>query len=274
MLLIDAYNVLWLGSASEPHGPDLTPSGLLRVVAHSRFRRRAIRLVCDGLPARGEGQPSPAFGDSAILVRVGPGEVVYSGRSGSADDVIERIIDEHASPRGLLVVSSDRRVKRAARRRGARTIASEVFLAQVLSDRTRTPLPALPAFIEEIPLGAHAIDLWRREFGLAPEIDREVVAGLSPAPIDTPERMRPAGDRQAEARTPPRNRSRSIDSRATPGKESSGQAPTQRRRDDPVLRDLMQEWGLTMDLDDLDTGRWLDRRMSSRDGPPTEDHAP
>ncbi len=259
MLLIDAYNVLWLGNASEPHGPDLSVSGLLRLIAHSRYRRRASRLICDGHPAAGEGVPSPVFGIGATLLRLGPGEIVYSGHAGSADDVIERIIDTHSVPRELLVVSSDRRVKRAAGRRRARTMASEVFLAQILSDRTRAPIPSLPAFVQEIPLGAHAIDLWRREFGLPPESDRALIAGLSASVLEKGP-VEEAFPGPASAAPRPIRRAPAPREPASPGPP-----PPSRLRDDPLLRDLMQEWGLAIDLDDLDTGRWLDDRTRTHD---------
>lgn len=268
MLLIDAYNVLWLGNASEPHGPDLSVSGLLRIVAHSRYRKWAIRLVCDGHPPRGEGIPSPTFGENAFILRLGPGEIVYAGHSGSADDVIERIIAGHASARALLVVSSDRRVKRAAGRRRARTIASEVFLAQVLNDRTRAPMPPLPAFVEEIPLGAHAIDLWRREFGLPPESDRALVEGLAPPPLNVASLNTVSMPRQstrAHESTAHVPRASKPTERASPPQLSpTPHSQTKRLKDDPLLRDLIQEWGLTIDLDDLDTGRWLERDPGSR----------
>lgn len=251
MLLIDAYNVLWLGNATEPHGPDLTASGLLRLTAHSRYRRRHIRLVCDGAPPPGEGVPSPLYGDRAMILRLGPGEIVYSGRSGSADDVIECIIRDHAAPRELLVVSSDRRVKRAAGRRRARTMTSEMFLAQILADRTRAPLPTLPAFIQEIPLNAHAVDLWRREFGLSPESDAALVRELAPPPIDIRSiNPAPPALRQPSSapRAPERPPSPSPHDRTSP----TPTAPL-----DPELTRLMQEWGLRFDLDDLDMERWL-----------------
>lgn len=269
MLLIDAYNVLWLGAASEPHGPDLSVSGLLRMVAHSRYRKWNIRLVCDGHPPRGEGLPSPAFGHSASILQLGPGEIVYAGHAGSADDVIERIIDGHTSARDLLVVSSDRRVKRAAGRRRARTIASEVFLAQVLNDRTRAPMPAIPAFVQEIPLGAHAIDLWRREFGLPPESDRALVQGLAPPPLEINAlTSRPA---PPAPRTPKSTRTKGAGQSSRPDRAPPQHAaPPRRLKDDPLLRDLMQEWGLAIDLDDLDTGIWLERHPESPGQTPDE----
>lgn len=263
MLLIDVYNVLWLGNASDPRGADLTPSTLLRLIASSRYRRRALRLVCDGHPPAGEGVPSPMFGDRALRLRLGPGEIVYSGHAGSADDVIERILDDHDAARDLTVVSSDNRVKRAASRRRARCIASEVFLAHLLADRTAAPLPAVPAFIQEIPLSAHAVDLWRREFGLPPETDTSLIQSLSPPALD-PSTLNIPTPQPHHTRTP-RSGARPSDAR------SRGQKPPANppRPPDPELTRLMQEWGLAFDLDDLDMERWLRTNPSTppRDPP-------
>ena len=261
MLLIDAYNVLWLGNASEPRGPDLTPASLLRFTAASRYRKRFIRLVCDGHPPPGEGVPSPAFGDRSIILRLGPGDIVYSGRAGSADDVIERIIDEHDAPRELLVVSSDRRVRRASSRRRASTIASETFLAQILADRTRAPLPPLPAFIQEIPLSASAVDLWRREFGLEPGADTSLVRDLA-APLFDPATLK-ATPSTRKANNPIRSLSKPPPPLPPPSSPS--------RPFDPDLTRLMQEWGLRFDLDDLDMERWLG---PNPDIPPRDPPAP
>jgi hypothetical protein len=268
MLLIDAYNVLWLGHASEPHGPDLSVSGLLRLVAHSRYRRRPIQLVCDGFPPQGEGVPAPSLGSKASVVRLGPGEIVYSGHAGSADDVIERILAAHSSPRSLLVVSSDNRIKRAAGRRRAANISSEAFLKQILADRVRTALPAVPAFVEEIPLGTHAIELWRREFGLAgPDADAKVIETLSPKPLSL-EDLEPAPTRDLRAASGrPQARTKVQRTPDPQGRTPGSGAPAITRlnpmRDRPAqdaeLEGLMQEWGLRFDLDDLDMARWLDR---------------
>lgn len=272
MLLIDAYNVLWLGDASEPHGPDLSVSGLLRLVAHSRYRRRPIQLVCDGFPPQGEGVPAPTLGSKVSIVRLGPGEIVYSGHAGSADDVIERVLATHSSPRSLLVVSSDNRIKRAAGRRRAATVSSEAFLKQILADRVRTAVPAIPAFVEEIPLGAHAIELWRREFGLTgPDADAKVIETLSPRPLRL-EDLAPAPTRDLrDASGRPQARAK-AERKTSPGacasgSDGSGVTRANPKRDQPVpdaeLEGLMQEWGLRFDLDDLDMARWLDRGSQS-----------
>lgn len=250
MLLIDTYNVLWLRAALDPRGPELTIAGLMHAIAHSRYRRHPIRMVCDGRPADGEGIPAKPFGETALSVRLGPAEVLYSGRSGSADDVIERIIESHTAPRDLIVVSSDRRIKRAANRHRSRSIASDIFLAQVMADRTRTPMPAIPAFVQEIPLSSSAVDLWRIEFGLPRESDATLLENLAsnhphpqfPPPPAAPVTPSPASER-------PRKSPKS--SRNSPPQPASPPEP------DPELMQLAEEWGLTLDLDDLDTGRWL-----------------
>lgn len=250
MLLIDTYNVLWLGAALDPHSPELTAVGLLRAIAHSRYRRHPVRMVCDGHPATGEGVPAKSYGETALSVRLGPAEVIYSGRSGSADDVIERIIDAHTAPRDLVVVSSDRRIKRAATRKRSRSIASDVFLAQVMADRTRAPMPAIPAFVQEIPLSSSAVDLWRIEFGLPRESDASLLESLTPN-HPHPSLPTPPTAPVTPPPTPERQRK--------PSKSSRNSHP-QHRSPSEIDRELIQlaeEWGLTLDLDDLDTGRWL-----------------
>ncbi|MBX3317178.1 MAG: NYN domain-containing protein [Phycisphaeraceae bacterium] len=247
MLLIDTYNVLWLSAALDPRAPELTPVGLLRAIAHSRYRRHPVRMVCDGHPATGEGIPANSYGETVFTVRLGPAEVIYSGRSGSADDVIERIIDAHTAPRDLVVVSSDRRIKRAATRKRSRSIASNVFLAQVMADRTRAPMPAIPAFVQEIPLSSSAVDLWRIEFGLPRESDASLLESLTP---NHPHLSLPPPP-TAPATRPPAPHRVSKPRQQTPTPRAVPPEP------DQELMQLAEEWGLTLDLDDLDTGRWL-----------------
>lgn len=58
-------------------------------------------------------------------------KIVFAPRGCEADLVLEELIQEHTSPRSLLVVSSDHRVQRAARRRKATPIDSELWVGQV-----------------------------------------------------------------------------------------------------------------------------------------------
>ena len=54
----------------------------------------------------------------------------FAPRKTTADDLLEDLIAEEREPKLLLVVSSDHRVQRAARQRGAEYIDSEVWYSQ------------------------------------------------------------------------------------------------------------------------------------------------
>ena len=61
-------------------------------------------------------------------------QIRFAPRGSEADDLVEELIREHTSPRDLIVVSSDHRLHRAARRRRATAIDSERWVAQVGRD--------------------------------------------------------------------------------------------------------------------------------------------
>jgi hypothetical protein len=71
------------------------------------------------------------------------------------------------SPRRLTVVSSDHRIQRAAKRRRARAVDSDVWYAEVLRARqqrqkTAAEDPERPA----APLLEEDVRFWMREFGV------------------------------------------------------------------------------------------------------------
>lgn len=57
--------------------------------------------------------------------------VRFAAKNESADDMIEELIQEHATPKTLVVVSNDLRLQNAASRRGARGWSHETFLDQL-----------------------------------------------------------------------------------------------------------------------------------------------
>lgn len=107
-------------------------------------------------------------------------EVIWSGSGIEADAVIERLIAVSSAPRGLKVVSSDRRILRAARRRRCETVTSDRFLVQLMTDfsgqlmRSDRPLQAF-----EIPLDQASIGWWLQYLGVR---DGEPIA-LPPDPV-------------------------------------------------------------------------------------------
>src|SRR4029079_3460987 len=60
--------------------------------------------------------------------------VHFAQRHSDADEMIEDLLEECAAPRSLLVVSSDHRVQRAARHRGASFIDSEQWYTDLVAN--------------------------------------------------------------------------------------------------------------------------------------------
>lgn len=185
MLLIDAYNVLHARGVLPGELADLGVAGLIRLIASSRYGRRELTLVCDG---GGSGGQSGA--------RLGHARVLFSGTNAEADDLIERLIVSAGRGASLAVVSSDKRLRRAARRARAESIESDRFLAHLVADRDAPPRQRLPAFVREVPLDRYSVAHWMREFGLHPEIEPppdprpEPAPPPSPAPPREPDRRR------------------------------------------------------------------------------------
>ncbi len=119
VLLIDCYNVLHV--AMPPMLAGLDEGRLCVLLGRTPWARGGVTVVADGRPKPGKASVSP----------VGSVELVFSamqGKGGSADDVIIRRVRAHTAPRRLTVVSSDRVIREAARRRRAASWSSEEFV--------------------------------------------------------------------------------------------------------------------------------------------------
>lgn len=262
MLLVDAYNVLHAQWRLPPHRRGLDVRGLIALIGRSRHAGRRLRVVCDG-------RPGPEWARGALLetgagltwTRVGRAEVVWSGRGREADDVIEEVL---AGSRGLsiLVVSSDRRLIRAAGRAGADRIGNGAFLDQLAADERAREREAAPAFAVDVPLDHYSVAHWMREFGFEPPDPSRVARGPVPtAPTQAP----------AEAVAPP-SRSAGFGQRlAIPMPAEGGPTPPppvahdgsigptrEREPLDPLLAFAFEEWCGRLDPADLDMERWID----------------
>lgn len=179
MLLIDTSNVLHVTGVLPTHLAGLDVPMLARLIAASRYGRRRSVLVCDGVgpPAAASGplalpdahSSMPAPTNTAPSGKEIAGlDVVYAGAGREADDVIELLIARDSAPRRLLVVSTDRRIARAARRRQARSISSEDFLRQLANDSDKPKAKPLPGFATQVPLNQYAVGYWMAMFGYGP----------------------------------------------------------------------------------------------------------
>jgi hypothetical protein len=117
--------------------------------------------------------------------------VCFASQYADADSMIEDLILADSVPRRLTVVSSDHRVQRAARRRRARAVDSDVWFMEALRGRherqqtAARPTPARPS----APVLDKEVEYWLRQFGGEPELESLVE---EEAALESP--ARPAAD--------------------------------------------------------------------------------
>jgi len=181
-LIVDTYNVLHVVGILPPEMAGIDTRELIDLLRSSRYAHKKSTLVCDGIPH-----------EHAPQGRFGPIIVKYAGSNRLADDVIASLVADSSVPRRLIVISSDREIIRAARRRRCKCLSSEEFLRQLLHDAQRDQ--AAPTF--ERPSGNLSEDEvrdWASEFGL------DNGSPLPPVP-DLPRHLRPSPPSHASAET-------------------------------------------------------------------------
>lgn len=254
MLLVDAYNVLHVTGVLPPHLAGLDAPSLAELIARSRAWPDAS-LICDGVKPRGW----PARVEAVELRFAGPGR--------DADTLIERLIADAPDPRRLTVVSSDRRVKGAAKRARCKALSSEGFLRRLvdLIESPRVPAGSPAAGKPEVPLDAFALRRWLDEFGVSPEELRRM-AGEARAPLlrsgtGAAEGIEPKDNRRdpkrQEPSPPPPSRGRGSGAGPTSGgKGSAGDLSDAQMRS--MLAEALRMWSADGDRADLDLTAWLD----------------
>lgn len=181
-LLIDGYNLLnSVGITGRPgRGTSLKRSrtALLNflVATLDPAELRQTTVVFDAIDAP-PGLPRTA-GHHGISVR-------FAARHSDADSLIEELVKAHSSPRRLTVVSSDHRVQRAARRRRARAVDSDLWYMEIVRQRRRRERPPPAPVRKPGPLSEMEVEEWLARFGgndLLDEVLAEEQAGQeSPA---------------------------------------------------------------------------------------------
>jgi uncharacterized protein len=161
-LLIDGYNLLHVTGITG-RGNELTElhrsrEALLRFLAESiePAERAQTTIVFDAVGAP-PGLPQSLVHDSIT--------VHFARDYADADAMIEDLIAAHHTPRTLVVVSSDHRIQRAARRRRAKAVDSDRWYAELWEARHRRGQPPLeqPQKPGE-ELSAADVSYWTRQF--------------------------------------------------------------------------------------------------------------
>jgi predicted RNA-binding protein with PIN domain len=190
-LLIDGYNLLnavgIVGRGVGPGGLERSRLALLNFLVESLEPAEVARttVVFDAADAP-PGLPR-VVDHRGLTVR-------FSAGYEDADSLIEELIRADSAPRRLTVVSSDHRLHRAARRRKARAVDSDVWYGQVVSQRSARHQPSRSASAKpQVPLLEEDVARWLRRFGGESQLQRfveEQEAGQrrragGPAPKDT-----------------------------------------------------------------------------------------
>ncbi len=234
MLLIDAYNVLHATDAMPAEFADIDVAGLVSLLSRTRYAGTPTTIVCDGVrPGAGHAGPS--------ATTIGDTRVLYAGGGREADDEIERLLAKTSFAGRMLVVSSDKRIQRAARRRRAGWTRSTTFLREIARDLSRKRVEPLPKWVHEIPLGAEGVAVWMAEFGLGEDWGPRVEVANKD---QRPQEPLNVADQHA------------TNAEAQPAEEQPSEATRTRGPElDERTRRLIEEHAI--DPDDLDMSRWL-----------------
>lgn len=162
-LLIDGYNLLHatdiVAEGSGAGSFQRTREALLAFLSVSltEIERRDGTIVFDASDA------PPGLPNQYTVEGL---SVVYARDYPDADALLEELIEDHAAPRGLLVVSSDHRVQRAARRRGAKYTDSDRWYRELWQRRVELRRQQQRS-VPEKPIGqlsAEEIAYWVEQF--------------------------------------------------------------------------------------------------------------
>jgi len=157
VLIIDGYNLLRAVQNLTEQSFNITDVQLCSILSEYLYRiKKKGSIVFDGTGPRDK----TAFNNLYNL------EVIFSGSSREADDIIEKLVLEDTAPKRLIVVSSDRRVKTAANKRKATAVDSIDFWMEAIKtiekkrERNVEPLAKFTG-ISEVET-----EYWLKVFGL------------------------------------------------------------------------------------------------------------
>lgn len=126
--IIDGYNLLWSIQKDDQDSAPITDVALCQII--SRYLTSINQdgeIVFDGI-----GPPEKTGFDNLQKL-----EVIFSGQNNDADSVIETKIKANFAPKRLTIVSSDQRLRNAARARKATSVKSETFWPNVCKQLDR-----------------------------------------------------------------------------------------------------------------------------------------
>lgn len=189
--IIDGYNLMHsIGFAKERYGLgglERSRNRLLRFLANRLDfeERRRTTIVFDARKVPFDGVPELQFEEMTVL---------FNAPGSDADTLIEELIRQHSAPRQLEVVSGDRRLQKAIRRRRGIVVDSDDFARMLQKRESIVPGSSLDVNPDSLPSEASDgalpmdADYWLKVFG---------DSGLSDLKINQPDSP-PSDVRQSE----------------------------------------------------------------------------
>lgn len=119
-VVVDGHNLLW--AVQDLSDEVISDVQLCRIVGrYLKLTGQKGQIIFDGI-----GPP-----DKSGFENISDVEVFFAGQNTDTDTVIEKKITASTAPKRLIIVSTDRRLRRAARARKATAIKSEDFWVDV-----------------------------------------------------------------------------------------------------------------------------------------------
>ena len=156
MIIIDGHNLLYSVHKMEEDSQVISDIGLSRIIGkYLKLTGQKGEIVFDGTGPR----------DKEIFDRVDGVEVLFAGIGTDTDTVIEGKIKANTAPKRLTIISSDRRLRRAARARKATSLKSEDFWISVQRQLSRKRPKKEPS-AKRHGLSESETNQWLELFGL------------------------------------------------------------------------------------------------------------
>ncbi len=154
-VIIDGHNLLWSIHNSED-SKSVTDAHLCRILdTYFGLVREKAEIVFDGI-----GPPDKSEFNNLKNI-----DLAFSGRTTDCDTVIEHRILENTATKLLTIVSSDRRLRDAARARKAKSVKSEIFWENV-KKRLNKRKPDREPTAKRKGLTESETELWLKTFGM------------------------------------------------------------------------------------------------------------
>ncbi len=153
-IIVDGYNLLWAVQKLQSDA-SVDDVSLCKIIGEY------LRLIGDNGEIVFDGVGPP---DKSCFYNTNNMEIFFVGVGTDADTVIEDKIVVNSAPKRLTVVSSDKRIIIAARRRKAISIKSELFWSQVCKQLNRKKGIVEPP-AKRGGLSETETDRWLDEFG-------------------------------------------------------------------------------------------------------------